>query len=751
MTNPVQDILDALEGVRQHGPDKWSARCPAHEDKHASLTVSRGREGRALLYCHAGCGAIQVTQALGLPMGALFPPRENRRRAPGGSSIVAEYNYRDADGTLLFQVVRFDPKDFRQRRPDADRPDGDAWAWNLDGVRRVLYRLPQLLQTDPAAWVFVVEGEKDAEALADLGLTATCNAGGAGKWAAKVHDDTPLEGRRVAIIPDADAPGQAHANEVARCLLGRAADLRIVTLPDGVKDVSDWLVAGGAADALVALTDATPPFDPAAAPAVTVALGERDPGTGRLVLSPKRTLPTAKAFTAEFYRVPSSGPGTGGPTLIEYGGLFYEWRDNRYVELQDDTLRQRLQPWLHDAVRYVTDRNTKELTVAPYESNPATVNAALESVRSKVHLPAATPRPSWLDEAPARPPVREVLPCKTANLHIPSGRLLPATPALFTTTALEFDYDPDAPDPAQWRKFLGELWGGDYQSVALLQEWFGYCLTQDTSQQKMMLLVGPKRSGKGTIAHVLTALVGRGNTCGPTVNGLCTQFGLAPLVDKSLAVISDARFQGERIGILVELLLCVSGEDRVTVDRKYLPAVTMQLPTRFMFLSNELPRLTEMSGALPGRFQVLRLTNSFYGREDLDLKPKLEAELPGILCWALDGWLRLQEQRRFTEPEASTELRDELDELSSPIQAFVNECCEQSDQQRVASDTLYAAYIEWCKREGRGHPVTRGTFGRDLRAVIPKLGRHRNRAAGGYWYEGIGLLPQPGGGPTLPY
>jgi len=245
------------------------------------------------------------------------------------------------------------------------------------------------------------------------------------------------------------------------------------------------------------------------------------------------------------------------------------------------------------------------------------------------------------------------------------------------------------------------------------------------------------------------------------VDGLCTQFGLAPLLDKSLAVVSDARFRGERMGALVERLLCISGEDRVTVDRKFLPAVTVKLPTRFMFLSNELPRLPEMSGALAGRFLVLRLTRSFYGREDRHLRRKLEAELPGILKWALEGWARLRDQDRFTEPASAAELQEELAELFSPVETFVRECCEVGPTLQITVDDLYNAYVQWCRREGREHPVTRRTFGRDLRTVVPEITRRRLRHGGPRFYCGITLtvsvaqellrrLPRPDGGET-PY
>ena len=197
------------------------------------------------------------------------------------------------------------------------------------------------------------------------------------------------------------------------------------------------------------------------------------------------------------------------------------------------------------------------------------------------------------------------------NVHIPSGAVLSATPALFTTNTLEFDLDTQANPPEAWLSFLNQLWPSDQASISLLQEWFGHCLIADTSLQKMLLLVGPRRSGKGTLARILTRLVGRGNVVGPTTSSLAGPFGLQPLIGKSLAIVSDARFAGEHSGVVVERLLCISGEDTLTIDRKFLGAITIKLPTRFMFLTNELPRFTDAGPALAGRFLILELTRSF--------------------------------------------------------------------------------------------------------------------------------------------
>ena len=465
-----------------------------------------------------------------------------------------------------------------------------------------------------------------------------------------------------------------------------------------------------------------------------IPLGEHDPESGRLVLSPRRTLPTAAAYIREFHFHPD------GPRLHAHAGLLLEWHENRYCEAEDGAINCRLLAWLHLALRYIViDRRTGELRLADFEANPATVRQALESLRAYVHLPATVVSPSWLDHR-THPPALEILPCRSMNVHIPTREVLPATPALFTTNALDFDLDTEARPPEAWLAFLSQLWPHDPDSIDLLQEWFGHCLIGDTSQQKMLLLEGPRRSGKGTIARILTRLVGPANVVGPTTSSLAGAFGMQPLIGKSLAIVSDARFAGEHVGIVVERLLCISGEDRLTIDRKFLGAVTMKLPTRFMFLSNELPRLDDASTALAGRFLLLRLTRSFFDEEDLTLTNRLGTELPGILIWAMAGWTRLQERGHFLQPGSVQDAIQELEDLASPVRPFVRECCVTRPELRVSIDTLYAAWEMYCKQNGR-KVDTKQVFGRNLASATAGVTRRRSTAYMAF-YDGIGLTPE---------
>lgn len=255
---PIDRVLRGLHAVKPVG-NGYMARCPAHDDRRASLSIKEGDDGKLLLHCHAGCEPEQIVAALDLAMRDLFPPRPPRPRDRASRrQIIAEYLYCDEDGTILYRAVRTEPKGFYQQRPGAH--DG-GWLNGVgNDVRRVLYHLPALLAAAPEVTVYIAEGEKDVENLRMAGLVATTNVGGAGKWRSEYNES--LRDRHVAILPDNDNPGRAHAAQVAAALHGIAASVKIVPLPGLPEkgDVSDWLTSGGTVAALDELVATAPPF-----------------------------------------------------------------------------------------------------------------------------------------------------------------------------------------------------------------------------------------------------------------------------------------------------------------------------------------------------------------------------------------------------------------------------------------------------------------------------------------------------------
>jgi 5S rRNA maturation endonuclease (ribonuclease M5)/DNA-binding transcriptional ArsR family regulator len=234
-----EQVLGALQlrdlKVRYLGQGRAAAQCPAHQDREPSLSVTQAN-GKVLLHCHAGCRFEDVLEAMGLGKRDLFADNGNGHR-----DTEEVYRYLDESGAPLFEVVRFPGKRFRQRLPDG--------TWALNGARRVLYRLPEVVAArDRGERIYVVEGEKDVHALERVGVTATTNPGGAGKWRSEYSE--ALRGAKVTIVADRDDAGREHARQVAEALAELAASVEVLEPAEG-KDASDHLAAGRTVDELV--------------------------------------------------------------------------------------------------------------------------------------------------------------------------------------------------------------------------------------------------------------------------------------------------------------------------------------------------------------------------------------------------------------------------------------------------------------------------------------------------------------------
>lgn len=619
--------------------------------------------------------------------------------------------------------VRLDtPRTLSGRVVKYESPIGESnRAYFPPGIARAL--------DDAQAELLMTEGEKKSLCATQHGFACI---GISGVWAWKPKRAERLlpeleriewQGRRVFICYDSDVATKADVqlaeSRLAKHLADRGAIVRVVRLPespDGKVGLDDYLLANGPGE-LRTLLDAAIEPEPLTGAELKEDARAIDPGT-----EAKRYLKTL-----EFDGLPRLRYWHETPWLWEAGA----YRKRQPSEVRAEVLRQ-------------LDRNYRNLMTGM-------VSCVIDHVRAWAILSSDLEAGTWLEQQPTGWKPEEILATNKEIIHLPTlvaGNLTdairPATPKLFTTAAVNFAFDPQAPRPDTWLTFLGQLWPNDLQSVAALQDWFGYCLVPNTSQQKIFLLVGPKRAGKGIIGRVIRELVGHANVAGTTLASLATNFGLEALLGKSLSIISDARLSTRTdSAIVLERLLSISGEDCLTIDRKHTSHITCKLSTRLMILTNELPRIYDASEALASRFVVLRLWESFYGREDITLFKKLCDELPAILLWAITGWRNLHERGHFLQPESGGELANEMQDLASPVGAFVRECCQVDPIREIRRTDLYAAFTEWAEKKGRKRIEDETTFGRGLRAAVASIGNSRHRNDDGKaerYYKGIGFL-----------
>jgi hypothetical protein len=395
-------VLARLQGVQRAGAG-WSAFCPAHEDRQKrSLSVAE-RDGRILFKCFAGCPVDGIAHALELEVSALFLAENGGPRRPA-RRLVAQYAYRDEDGTLLYEVCRFDPKDFRPRRPDGQ----GGWLWGLGDARRACYRLPDLAEHERVFWV---EGEKDVERLWALGLPATTTQGGARSFRPEyVRQLVDAAVREVVVIPDEDDAGHRYAADVAAAANAAGLTVRRLELPGLPEhgDVSDWLQAGHTADELRALADAAPAWDgtasgdgprasanglpaPVAARPISGAAAPSD--------APERTVegedvrirwPGPRALEVLAVAPHESGDGIHAEVTVSLGGAVLSWGR---LNLASTVMREGLVKKLRETAPEVPWRERLELACRLIVADPSrSLDAALASSANGIRTRASALR-----------------------------------------------------------------------------------------------------------------------------------------------------------------------------------------------------------------------------------------------------------------------------------------------------------------------------------------------------------------------
>ena len=351
---------------------------------------------------------------------------------------------------------------------------------------------------------------------------------------------------------------------------------------------------------------------------------------GKPVLDKGRPVEAAEAFRA-----------AERPNLLHLGEHFLDYFDGAYVPVEDREITAALQAFMRSGV----DSETAE----PYVVGPREVEGVTEALRNDafVHADRHDP-PCWLRPDDLDPDPRMVISVTNGLLDIQSGQLMRHTPRFFTRNALGYAYDPAATAPI-WEAFLESIWPDDEggaENKAALQEGFGYLLTNETGFQKVFMLIGAPNAGKGVIARVIEMLLGSGNVATQSVVKLGKDFGLKILLGKQALIVPDLRLgKGIDLARIVEMLLSISGEDRVAVGRKFEDDVNLRLHTRIVLVANMEIILPDHTGAMRRRLVPLVLPKSFEGKEDIHLTEKLASEMPGILNWALEGLRRLDARR----------------------------------------------------------------------------------------------------------
>lgn len=707
-TEPLEKILARLNRVEATG-DGYSAECPAHADTQSSLSITE-RDGKVLLHCHAGCPPQQVVKAAGLKMADLFASKNGRTETPQRRGrIVKTYDYEDEAGDLLYEVCRFKPKTFRQRCPK----EGGGWTWALGDTRRVLYKLPELLEADPKQPVFVPEGEKDADRLAKLGAVATCNVGGAGKW--KTEYSEVLAGRRVVILPDNDEAGRKHADKVAQSLHGKAESVRILDPPDVPEkgDVSDWLDNGGTLQELYRLAKQTPRYEPA----------EQEPAE-----SPEETEPSILESEARTEAANARRLVAEQADIIRWcdpWGKWLVWNGQRWATDEERTvesLGKQTATDLWQQLGNVADsadaKTLRELFTFAKATNSAWgIRNMVALARSEPGIPVL---PKQLDQNPW------LLNLENGTLDLRTGEHRPHDRGDYITKLAPVEYSPEARCPT-WMAFLKRILDGNRELAGYLQRLVGYCLTGSTREHVLPFLYGVGANGKSTFTGTILALLGLDYAIKAPAELLLMKRGeshpteRADLHGKRFVVTIEAE-DGRRMA--ESLVKELTGGDRIRA-RRMREDFWEFAPTHKVWLAaNHKPLIRGTDYGIWRRVKLVPFQVVIpEAEQDKDLPEKLKAELPGILNWALAG-CRNWQQDGLGEPgvvrDATGEYRADMDLIGQ----FIQRRCVIGDGEEAGAGALYREYREWCETTGE-RPVNQTVFGTRLteRGIERRRGR----------------------------
>jgi putative DNA primase/helicase len=726
----IDDVLAQFPGVKKTA-NGWQTKCPAHDDKVASLSISVQEDGKVLLYCHAGCELRDILRAAGLKMTDLFPATTQEHHRAPGRSIVATYDYTDPEGKLEYQVVRFQPKGFSQRRRE-ETVNGSEWVWNLKGVTRYLFRLPQVTAAvAQKLTIFIVEGEKDVLTLEEMGLTATCNAGGAGKWFKPYSQQ--LAGADVVILPDNDLPGKGHAELVALSLNGLASRVRVVELPDlpPKGDVTDWVRAGGTAEELSEIVNSARNWRAREDPDAPMGIDGHylhDVGNARRLIA---------AHGESIHYVCDRG-------------RWYVWDGRHWAEDQTGEVLRMAKGVVDSMLDFAGEARRKARTNGDKEALAAAKQFEKHALASGNHGRIV----AMLTQAQSEPGVPVLYSdmdsdpwlfnCANGTIDLCSGELKRHCRDDMITKLSPVEFDARCPCPT-WEKFLADIFKQDDELVNFAQAASGYTLTGDTREQVFFILHGSGSNGKSTFVNVLRDLFGDYGRKTSTDAILEKQAGSA---SNDVARLRGARFvsaietsAGKRLA--EALVKELTGQDAITARFLYQEYFEFVPVFKLWLACNHVPVIHGQEKGMWRRIRLIPFLVEFHDTDspegpykDNMLPDRLKTEYPGILAWVLRGCLDWQTNglpAAVAVKAATGKLQQDMDILGG----FVSECCIFDSRAEVPAKDLYQAYCEWAELAGE-KPLSQRWFGL-------RLGERSNcetyKGPRGYkWWRGIGLL-----------
>ena len=654
-----QQVIGALEA---HGckptrsGDGWKSKCPSHDGKSKSLSIADGNTGKAVVHCFKGCTYEAVLRALGL-----------WQTNGAGRREVAVYDY---DG--YFETVRYEPKDFRQRR----KSSAGEYAWNLKGVASRLYRQNDLMAAKPSQ-VVVVEGEKDVETLRGVEVLAVTNHGGAKKWR-KAHTAALVAAgvKSVVVLPDNDVPGREHGATVAASCKAAGLGVKVVELP--AKDVTAYLNGdGGDKAGLLKLAAAAQDWTAPPAKAEAVPEEASAPPISEHVV--------ALGFTDKYRDTMRYSPELG---------RWFEWDKTRW---RPDTMAR--------AFHYA-----RTLAGEASDTKAARKAGFARGVESFARSdPSHAVESSYFDADPW------LLGTPTGTVNLKTGEALAANPD-HRITKLTAVGPGEVDECPRWLQFLDESTGGDGDLVRFLQRWVGYCLSGSVQEHALIFLYGGGRNGKSVFLNVLSGILGDYSTTASMDVLTASKFDRHPTEIAQLAgarLVSASETDEGRVWAEARIKALTGGEP---ISARFMrrDLFTFQPAFKLTLIGNTLPAIHNCGEAMRRRFNLVPF-DKVPAVEDQCLGDALKDEWPGILAWAIEGCSIWRQEGLGTAPRIEEETNNYFSE-SDHFGGWLESCCELEAGRYEFATELFRSWNSYLT--GIKEPEENSTkFGRRLRAL----------------------------------
>ena len=705
MTNVeiYDENLRHFQIVRRY-ESKAQCKCPAHLDKQASLTISRGRKC-TLFRCHAGCSLENILAAAGLEKKDTFYESESQEtdwrryiEKREHRKIEAVYNYvSSVTGSYVFTKIRLDGKKilygilennrFTYGLKGQNRKELKAIYGSLEAIRKAIKE---------GRPIFIPEGEKDADTLKSQGYTAF-TYGGVNDWQPDFSE--LLRDANVIILADNDVPGKAVAQRIYDDLKGIARSKKVVVpMPDTEKaDITDYFTTGRSREAFETLING-------------VTLQEKR--IAAAVGSPKYILEQLNALrAAERFQMNDRGSADLFATIFE--------NVSRYNPTKKDWMYYDKTRWTADTEGMRAKRNAKTLADALIHYS---VTASLPDDKRQSYIKYAAGMMNYRNRNVMITDAKDLnffenteldkddflINCRNCVLDLSEDqpKMLEHNADLLLSKICNASYNPAA-TCTLWEKTVNEIMQSDTAKIKYLQKMSGRFLTGDTSEEEFYIFFGATtRNGKSTITELLLYLLGDyATTISPE------SLAIKANKDSRTASPDIAKLAGTRLVVASEpprrmlfdssLVKTLTGRD--TVSARFLHENEFQFKPKFKLIlnSNYLPVISDKTVFSSNRVKVIPFERHFTEKEqNKHLKEQLQQEIDGILNWCIEG-LYMYRKEGLEPPVAVQNATHEYSEDSDKVGKFISECLVKSDQNLAAKD-VYEKYSRWCTDCGLG-------------------------------------------------